>query len=191
MLRNGGRLAEALEMAAQKAGYTRSAELGPWTQLLDQALRLQVLSLMGEHEQVLAQTPELRGQMSQLPARPDATEAAEPWLATITWPCTWGWRAGSGQSGGRTGWPPRCCVGWPGWPMSSPARCRHWRRSRPRMPGPAGLPSTVTEVVAVAEQTDGVRLGDLLAALEPDPAAVETALAEILRAAATQAVANH
>jgi hypothetical protein len=36
----------------------------------------------------------------------------------------------------------------------------------------------------IAEQTEGVRLGALLAALEPDPRAVQDALAEILRAAA-------
>jgi hypothetical protein len=44
------------------------------------------------------------------------------------------------------------------------------------------LPSTVA--VAVAELTEGVRLGELLAALEPDLRAVEEALAGILRAAA-------
>jgi hypothetical protein len=44
-------------------------------------------------------------------------------------------------------------------------------------------PDTVAQVVAVAEQTDGVRLGELLAALEPDPQAVEAVLAEILRGA--------
>jgi len=47
----------------------------------------------------------------------------------------------------------------------------------------SGLPSTVAEVVAVAEQTEGVRLGELLAALAPEPRALEAALAEILRAA--------
>ena len=47
-----------------------------------------------------------------------------------------------------------------------------------------GLPSTVAEVVAVAELTEGARLGELLAALEQDPRAVEGGLAEILRAAA-------
>jgi len=47
-----------------------------------------------------------------------------------------------------------------------------------------GLPSTIAEVVAIAEQTEGVRLGELLAALQPDPRAVEEALAGILRAAA-------
>jgi len=39
-------------------------------------------------------------------------------------------------------------------------------------------------VVAAAELTEGVRLGVLLAALQPDPQAVEDVLAEILRAAA-------
>jgi tetratricopeptide (TPR) repeat protein len=48
----------------------------------------------------------------------------------------------------------------------------------------ARLPATVAQVVAAAELTEGVRLGALLAALQPDPQAVEEALAEILRAAA-------
>ena len=47
-----------------------------------------------------------------------------------------------------------------------------------------GLPSTVAEVVTAAELTEGVRLGALLAALQPDPRAVEDALAGILAAAA-------
>jgi hypothetical protein len=49
---------------------------------------------------------------------------------------------------------------------------------------PARLPATVAQVVATAELTEGVRLRVLLAALQPDPQAVEDALAEILRAAA-------
>jgi hypothetical protein len=47
------------------------------------------------------------------------------------------------------------------------------------------LPSTPAEVVAVAERTEGVRLGALLAALQPDPTALEAALAEIRTAAST------
>jgi hypothetical protein len=46
-----------------------------------------------------------------------------------------------------------------------------------------GLPSTVAEVVTAAERTEGVRLGALLAALQPDPRTVEDALAGILAAA--------
>jgi hypothetical protein len=49
----------------------------------------------------------------------------------------------------------------------------------------ARLPVTVAQVVATAELTEGVRLGALLAALRPDPQAVEDALAGILHAAAS------
>jgi hypothetical protein len=45
------------------------------------------------------------------------------------------------------------------------------------------LPATAAQVVATAELTEGVRLDTLLAALQPDPRAVEDALTEILRAA--------
>jgi CHAT domain len=48
----------------------------------------------------------------------------------------------------------------------------------------ARLPATIARVVATAELTEGVRLGALLAVLQPDSQAVEDALAEILRAAA-------
>jgi hypothetical protein len=48
-----------------------------------------------------------------------------------------------------------------------------------------GLPSTVAQVVAVAEQTEGVRLGVLLKTLQPAPQALEEGLAEILREAAS------
>jgi tetratricopeptide (TPR) repeat protein len=46
------------------------------------------------------------------------------------------------------------------------------------------LPETVAEVIRVAEQTDGVRLGEVITALEPDPEAAGDALARILRDAA-------
>jgi hypothetical protein len=46
------------------------------------------------------------------------------------------------------------------------------------------LPGTLAEVVRVAELTDGVRLGALISALQPDRAAAEAALAQVLREAA-------
>jgi tetratricopeptide (TPR) repeat protein len=49
----------------------------------------------------------------------------------------------------------------------------------------ADLPSTVAAVVEAADLTEGVRLGDVLAVLQPDPRAVEAALAEIFRMAAS------
>jgi tetratricopeptide (TPR) repeat protein len=79
LLRDAGRLGEALDLAGQKAAYTREAGLGPWTQLLDQGQRLQILGRMGEHEQVLAETTGLRTLLSELPDRPAADETASPW----------------------------------------------------------------------------------------------------------------
>ena len=79
LLRDAGRLGEALEVAGQKADYTRRAGLGPWTQLADQARRLQVLGLMGEHARVLAEVDRLRAAMAELPARPAASETVAPW----------------------------------------------------------------------------------------------------------------
>ena len=38
LLRAGGRLEEALAVAGEKAGYTRRAGLGPWTQLADETM---------------------------------------------------------------------------------------------------------------------------------------------------------
>jgi tetratricopeptide (TPR) repeat protein len=66
-------------VTGQKAGYARRAGLGPWTQLLDQGQRLQILAAMGEHERVLAEAGMLRDQMGRLPARPAASETVQPW----------------------------------------------------------------------------------------------------------------
>jgi tetratricopeptide (TPR) repeat protein len=79
LLRDSGRLREALDVLTEKADYTRRAGLGPWTQLGDQAQRLQILSNLGEHDQVLAQTGQLREQMARLPARPGADDPVSPW----------------------------------------------------------------------------------------------------------------
>jgi hypothetical protein len=45
----------------------------------DQARRLQILGLMGEHEQVLTETAALRARMGELPVRPAGNEAVDPW----------------------------------------------------------------------------------------------------------------
>jgi tetratricopeptide (TPR) repeat protein len=79
LLIGAGRLGEALDLAGRQAGYARQAGLGSWTQLADQARRLQILSLMGEHEQVLAQTATLRARMNELPARPAGNDPVDPW----------------------------------------------------------------------------------------------------------------
>jgi len=79
VLGDAGRLEQALEMIGRQAGHTRRAGLGPWTQLGNQAQRLQVLALMGRHEQVLAEAGDLRARMADLPGRAGDEEAVEPW----------------------------------------------------------------------------------------------------------------
>jgi tetratricopeptide (TPR) repeat protein len=79
LLRDAGRLAEALDLTIEMAGYTRQAGLGPWTQLADQGWRLQILAQMGDHQQVIAGVRDLRAQMDQLPAQVGRDETVEPW----------------------------------------------------------------------------------------------------------------
>jgi tetratricopeptide (TPR) repeat protein len=79
LLADAGRLDEALEAAGQMARYTGRAGLGPWTQLLDQGQRLQILVLTGEHQQVLDQIGVLRARMAELPARLAANDPVNPW----------------------------------------------------------------------------------------------------------------
>ncbi len=74
--RMAGRLAEALALAGELADYTRQAGLGPWTQLQDERIRLQILNAQGNGEQVLAEVTRLRQQMAELPEESDQPEAA-------------------------------------------------------------------------------------------------------------------
>lgn len=79
LLRAGGRLEEALRVAGEKAGYTRRAGLGPWTQLADETMRLQVLAALGQYDQVLDAVEALRPRLAGLPLASDAQETANPW----------------------------------------------------------------------------------------------------------------
>ena len=79
LFRDSGRLAEALALADQMAGYTRQAELGPWTQLFDEVQRLQVLNSMGQAESVLAEVQRVREDMQTLPPTLGPDEAVSPW----------------------------------------------------------------------------------------------------------------
>jgi tetratricopeptide (TPR) repeat protein len=79
LCREGGQLAEALDLAGQKADYTRRAGLGPWTQLADEVGRLQVLLAMGQTDRVLDEVTRLRARMKTLPATASPDETATPW----------------------------------------------------------------------------------------------------------------
>jgi len=68
-----------LKLMEEKKGYNRQARLGPWTQLLCEAQRLQALNFIGECEEVLKAAEDLRKQMRSLPERSDQEETATPW----------------------------------------------------------------------------------------------------------------
>ena len=79
LLRDGGRLREALDLANQAAEYGHQAGLGPWNQLAGQGQLMQLLGQMGQHRQVLDQIAPLRDRMDELPATAADNEAVEPW----------------------------------------------------------------------------------------------------------------
>jgi hypothetical protein len=79
LIRKRGRLDEALELANRKIGYTRQAGLGPWTQLGDEARRLQILLAQGNAEQVAEELPDLLERSKRLPAQRGDNERMDPY----------------------------------------------------------------------------------------------------------------
>ncbi|MFY9824151.1 MAG: CHAT domain-containing protein [Thermoanaerobaculia bacterium] len=78
LLRATGRSEEALKVIERQAELTRRAGLGPWSQLLDEGMRLQVLAALGRHEEVLAEVERLRPTLEDLPGT-DEDGAVNPW----------------------------------------------------------------------------------------------------------------
>jgi len=78
ILRTTGRAEEALALVEEMKGYTRRAGLGPWTQLSDEARRLQLLNALGRYQEVLAAVEGLREQMRALPEESEQKETALP-----------------------------------------------------------------------------------------------------------------
>jgi tetratricopeptide (TPR) repeat protein len=81
LLRDAGHLTDALTMVERKKDHTRMAGLGPWTQLGDEARRLQILNEVGHHEEVLDAVKARREEMKGLPESSGENETVEPWLA--------------------------------------------------------------------------------------------------------------
>lgn len=79
LLHADNRLEEALALWPEMAGYTRAAGLGPWTQLGDEARRLQVLNAMGRWAEVLEQVEVLLPQLRTQPESGPSEEAVRPW----------------------------------------------------------------------------------------------------------------
>ncbi len=79
LLRDQGKLHEALTMASKKIEHTSQAGFGFWTQLSDQGRRLQILSMLGHHDQILLDLPALRARMADLPDQPADNDRVNPW----------------------------------------------------------------------------------------------------------------
>jgi tetratricopeptide (TPR) repeat protein len=84
LLRKQGRLAEALQTVESKKSHTRQAGLGPWTQLSDEGLRLQILNDAGRHEDVLAAAQKWREEIRNWPDVSAEVETADPWQVKET-----------------------------------------------------------------------------------------------------------
>jgi tetratricopeptide (TPR) repeat protein len=74
-----GRSKEALEFVDKMKELTRRAGLGPWTQLADEAQRLQILNELGQWSEVLDAVERLRERMRTLPDSGEAEEAVDLW----------------------------------------------------------------------------------------------------------------
>ena len=79
LLRDAGRYDDAMKIAERAAEYTRRGGFGPWTQLADEAQRLQILAERGDEEEVLRRVTELREQMKSLPDQSEAEEIIPSW----------------------------------------------------------------------------------------------------------------
>jgi tetratricopeptide (TPR) repeat protein len=79
LLRDQGRLREALTLANQKIEHSNQAGFGFWTQLSDQGRRLQILNMLDHHEQVLFDLPALRARMAELPDQRAHNDRVNPW----------------------------------------------------------------------------------------------------------------
>lgn len=73
------RLTEALEWAAKRVAFSRKAGLGPWSQLVGEGQRLQVLNAMGRWSEVLDAVEVKRAEMARLPEERGANEVVDPW----------------------------------------------------------------------------------------------------------------
>lgn len=79
LLRDQGRLFDALAMASQKIEHTSQAGFGLWTQLSDRGRRLQILNLLERHAQVLIELSAMRAKMAGLPDERAHNDRVNPW----------------------------------------------------------------------------------------------------------------
>jgi tetratricopeptide (TPR) repeat protein len=79
LLRDSGRLNEALAVLEQEAEFARRAgEISPWSELWNEVQRLKIIVAQGEYEKALARVYELIEQLKELPDRPEPMP--RPWV---------------------------------------------------------------------------------------------------------------
>ncbi len=79
LLKGTGKLEEALALVERMADFTRRAGMGPWTQLGNECMRLQILNEMGRWEDVLEAVRKHRKRFQTLPEKSDADESVSGW----------------------------------------------------------------------------------------------------------------
>jgi tetratricopeptide (TPR) repeat protein len=79
LLMTTGRAAEGLGWIVRLKETARLGGLGRWTQLSDEAQRLQLENALGRYAEVLAAVEPLRAEMATLPVESAAAEAANAW----------------------------------------------------------------------------------------------------------------
>jgi hypothetical protein len=78
-LLQAGQLKEAQRVADLHPDLTRCAELGPWTELADEAMLLQIMHVRGANEEVLEKAEALRKRMDEIQEDSGRKELAPPW----------------------------------------------------------------------------------------------------------------
>ncbi|MGO4361428.1 hypothetical protein AB4Y83_12040 [Terrabacter sp. RAF57] len=78
LYRDAGHLEEALALVETKKEHTRRAGYGPWSQLLDEGMRLMLLQALGGSEEVFKEVSRLRTRMVELPPEGDPDGAVFP-----------------------------------------------------------------------------------------------------------------
>jgi len=74
LLRDRGRLTQALHVLEKKAEFSRRAGSGPWTQLLNEGQQLQLRNDLGEYGAVLTRVTEIVEEMQDLPDPPQEND---------------------------------------------------------------------------------------------------------------------
>jgi tetratricopeptide (TPR) repeat protein len=79
IMQNTGRFEEALDLVEDIKSYICQAELGPWTQLMCEGMRMQSLISLGKYDEVLGAVECIRVQMKSLTEESSHEESVTSW----------------------------------------------------------------------------------------------------------------